>query len=511
MRSLFTSGRIAFLVSVVVFIGLGGFLYWLSRPAGSGPSDEPLVVHCADAMRAPLEAIAAAYEKEVGQKIELRVGASQTLLAQLDLTKTGDIYLPADDSFIALARKKDLIRETMPLAKMSAVIVANPKARPIVAWADFINPEIELVLGNPDSTAIGKLTRQQLAKKKLWAQVEKRKPAFQGKISEVASAAMINPRGAGIVFDAVAALYPTLKVVRLKELDGIAANVELAVTSVSKQPTQALRFARYVAAKDRGLVELAKRGYTVPETADAFTPQPEIRLFGGTMLRPAIEDTIREFQEREGVTIATNWNGCGILVGEMKAKKIPDIYFACEPRFMEKVQDLFETPDIVSSNRLVIGVAKGNPFEIQTLKDLGQKDLKLGIGNENQCALGDLTKITFTRSGLIDRIRRNVAKEAPSGDLLISDFRAKALDVIVCYESNVTPYLHEMDYIPINIGESNFDCTNPLQPVAIAKACRYPQLSRRLLDAFQTPESKAKFEKLGFGWAMGADAKTPAK
>ncbi|MEI7687912.1 MAG: substrate-binding domain-containing protein, partial [Planctomycetota bacterium] len=255
-------------------------------------------------------------------------------------------------------------------------------------------------------------------------------------------------------------------------------------------------------AKDRGLVELAKRHYKVPEQADEFTAQPELRLFGGTMLRPAIEDTIRDFQAREGITIATNWNGCGILVGEMKTKKIPDIYFACEPRFMEKVQDLFEPADIVSSNRLVIGFAKGNPFDIKTLKDLGQKDLKLGIGNENQCALGDLTKITFTRTGLIDRIRRNVAKEAPSGDLLISDFRAKALDVIVCYESNVTPYLDEMDFVPIFIGESNTDCTNPLQPVAIGKACRTPQLARRLLDAMQTPESKAKFEKLGFGWAL---------
>ena len=57
-----------------------------------------------------------------------------------------------------------------------------------------------------------------------------------------------------------------------------------------------------------------------------------------------------------------------------------------------------------------------------------------------------------------------------------------------------------MDFVPINIGDNNADCTNPLQPVAIAKACRYPQLARRLMDAFQTPESRARFEKLGFGW-----------
>jgi molybdate transport system substrate-binding protein len=491
-------------LSIAVFAGLGAFLYYISEPATPGATSEPLVVYCADALRLPFEAIAAAFEKETGQKVELRVNSSQALLGQLMLAKDGDLYMPADDSFLELARKKDLLRETFPLATMSAVVIANPSARPIQTWADFLNPEIELILANPESAAIGKLTRGHLEKAGLWKAVEQRKPAFMAKISEVGSGVLYNPRGVGIVFDAVASQYPKLKVVKLPELDGLKGNIALAVTSVTKYPTQALRFARYASAKDRGLGELAKNNYQVVEKADAWADVPELRLFGGSMLRPAIEETIKEFQSREGISISTNWNGCGILVGEMKANKIPDIYFACEPRFMAKVQELFEEPEIVSSNRLVIGIAKGNPLGIQTLKDLGKKDLKLGIGNENQCALGDLTQITFTRTGLISQIRKNVKKEAASGDLLITDFRAKALDVIVCYESNVTPYLNEMDAIPVDIGASNKDCTNPLQPVAIGKASRYPRLARRLVDAFQTPESRAKFEKLGFGWQSPA-------
>jgi molybdate transport system substrate-binding protein len=500
MNTLFATGRFAVLASIAVFVGIGAFLYWYSQPANSGPSNEPIIVHCADALRAPLEAIAAAYEKETEQKVELRINSSQGLLAQMDVTKEGDLYLPADDSFLRFARKKDLIRETLPLATMSAVVISNPNTRPIKAWADLVSADVALVLGNTDATAVGKLTREALEKSGHWADVEKRKPVFQVKISDVAQAVALSPRGAGIVFDAVAGLYPKLTVSELPELAGIKANVAVAVTSFSKQPTHALRFARYLAAKDRGLTQLAKLHYRVVEQADEFTYRPELRLFGGTMLRPAIQDTIREFAEREGITIATNWNGCGILVGEMKANKIPDIYFACEPRFMDKVKDLFEEPDIVSSNRLVIGVRKGNPHEVFALKDLAKDGLKVGIGNENQCALGDLTMQTFNRTGLSGKIRKNIAKEAPSGDLLISDFRAKALDVIVCYESNATPYLDEMDFVPIDIGAGNADCTNPLQPVAIAKACRYPQLARRLMDAFQTAESKKRFEDLGFGW-----------
>lgn len=508
MRSFASPGFFALASSAIVFVGLGALLYWMASPSRTDLTGEPIIVYCADAVRVPLEAVRDRYESETGQKVELRVNSSQGLLAQLEISKDADLFLPADDSFVTLARGKNWIRETLPLATMTAVVVANAEARSIASWSDFVNPDVELILANPDAAAIGKLTRAVLTPSGRWAEVEKRKPVFQAKISEVGSAVTLNPRGAGILFDAVATQFPKLIVTRLPELEAARANIAVAVTSFSKQPTLALHFARYLTAKDRGLEEFAARGYRVSDIADVFVDRPELRLFGGTMLRPAIEETLKEFAAREGIELSTNWNGCGILVGEMLTNKIPDIYFACEPRFMEKVQASFQPPELVSQNRLVIAVEKGNPHGIQALKDLGQDGLKVGVGNENQCALGDLTKQTFIRTGLYGRVRKNIAKEAPSGDLLISDFRTKALNVIVCYESNVTPYLHEMDFVPIDIGASNQDCTNPLQPVAIAKACRHPQLARRLLDALQSPESREKFEALGFGWV--STAKSPS-
>lgn len=500
MRSWFSVGGGVALGSLALFAGLTGLLYWISLPTNIGPSQEPLVIQCAEALRRPIEKIAQAFEMETGQPVEIRYNASQHLLNQIVVSKAGDVFIPADDSFLKLAREKNVIRETMPLATMTAVVVANPQAPAIKSWDDLVSGKVNLFLGNPDATAIGKVTRDVLVRSGRWAELEARKPVFQPKISDVGAAVLLDPKGVGIVFDAVAGQYPTLTVTRLPELDAIKAEVAVAVTAFTKQPTQALRFARFVSSKDRGLPVLKSMDYTVADNADIFVLRPELKLFGGTMLRPAIEETIREFERREGVDIATNWNGCGILVGEMKANKIPDIYFACEPRFMEKVQDLFGPPELVSSNKLVIAVRKGNPHGVKRLRDLAKDDLKVGVGNENQCALGDLTKTTFLRTGLYGAVRKNIAKEAPSGDLLISDFRGGALDVIVCYESNVTPYLNEFEFTPVDIGAENADCTNPLQPVAIARACAHPQLARRLMDAFQTPESKARFDKLGFGW-----------
>ena len=41
----------------------------------------------------------------------------------------------------------------------------------------------------------------------------------------------------------------------------------------------------------------------------------------GAMLKPGIDDLVKSFSQREGVTINTIYAGCGIHVAQMKAMK----------------------------------------------------------------------------------------------------------------------------------------------------------------------------------------------
>jgi len=97
---------------------------------------------------------------------------------------------------------------------------------------------------------------------------------------------------------------------------------------------------------------------------------------------------------------------------------------------MDDVQDLFEAPKVVSSNQLVIAVRKGNPLGIRTLADLGKPGLRIGVGHEQQCALGTITKETFVRVGLYAQIRKNVAVVSPTGDFLVNQLRSGARTTI---------------------------------------------------------------------------------
>src|SRR5262245_44250190 len=119
------------IASVLIIGVLGGGMYWYTHQ-GFAPRTAPVIVYCAEAMRVPMEAIKKQYEKETEQPVEIRYGASQTVLTQMEKGADGDLFFPADDSYIALANQRKLLHEVIPVASMSAVVVVAPNApRPV--------------------------------------------------------------------------------------------------------------------------------------------------------------------------------------------------------------------------------------------------------------------------------------------------------------------------------------------------------------------------------------------
>jgi ABC-type molybdate transport system substrate-binding protein len=385
----------------------------------------------------------------------------------------------------------------------AVVIVRSEYSSEVKTWDDFLRPGTKIGLPNVEAAALGKILKLQLQGIGLWDAVEARKPTFLGDINETANSVAIGSSDVGIVWDAVAlplqAKRPGLKVVRLQELDGVQARVQIALTTFTKQPGNARRFVDYLRAKDKGAPHLKKLGFHEVEEGEVMNQQrKELVVYAGAMLRPALEPALIEFEKRENVKVTRIYNGCGILVTQMKAGEVPDLYFACDVRFMNDVKNDFIKPTNVSSNQLMIVVKKGNPKKIFTLNDLAAKGLKVGVGHEQQCALGTLTKEAFEFKGLYGDIRQNVVVQSPTGDFLVNQLRTGSLDAVVAYRSNIVPYPDELEGTPI----TGIDCAMPSQPIAVSKNSNHPELSRRLMEFLKTAESRQRFEKLGFGWEV---------
>jgi molybdenum ABC transporter molybdate-binding protein len=463
---------------------------------GSGAAPQPLVIYCAASNKSVLEAIRADYEKEYDVPLQIQYGASQTLLASLEIAKTGDLYLPADDSYLTIARDKQLLTEEFAVAAMQAV-VAVPKGNPkkIASLDDLLKDDVRLCQANPDAAAIGKLTRDVLTKAEKWEAVNAATDVFKTTVNEVAADVKVGAVDAGFVFDAVLHDFATLEAVKLPELADAKANVGIAILKSSEQPKQALHFARYLTASDKGLVRYRELGFE-PVESDPWTEKPEIVLYAGSMLRPAIERTITDFEEREGVRVTRVYNGCGILVAQMKAGQVPDAYFACDLEFMKQVSDIFPKSEEISRNELVIMVKKGNPLNIRSLGDLRRPGLRVGIGHEKQCAMGWITQRTFSESGMQSELMKNVAVQTPTGDMLVNQMQTGSLDAAVAYLSNAAGAADTLDAIRI----TGLECSVATQPYAVAKNSTNKRLAERLLAAIRAETSHERFLSEGFRW-----------
>ena len=494
---------IAMIGSIVVLVAM---IWMLQDNSNSNQSSEnaktkPLMFFCAASNRAVMEKIVADYTREFGREIEIQYGGSQTLLSQLEVTGTGDLYLPADDSYLNMAREMGLASEILPIAKMEVVVAVkkgNPKS--IQNFDDLLRDDVKLVQANPDATAVGKVTRQMLTESGQWESLDKNTTAYRTTVTEAANDLLVGAADAAIVYDAVLHTYPDLEYVQLPEFSAGTSLVALGVASQTRQPSAALHFARYVTARDRGLTHYAKHGFQV-EKGDVWSEVPELNLFAGSMRRTAIEDTGKKYAAREGVRGNTVYNGCGILVAQMKAGQVPDAYFACDTEFMEQVPDLFPEPTDVSQNELVIIVKKGNPKNIAGLRDLTKPGLRVGIGHEKQCAMGWVTQNTFREGGVQQEVMENVTVQTPTGDMLVNQMRAGSLDAAVVYLSNTAGSGDFLDAVRIQ----GLDCSVATQPYAITPDSPNALTASRLFAQICSTDSQDSFMAEGFRWKLDTE------
>lgn len=457
---------------------------------------QPLIVYCAASNKGVLEAIRADYEREFGTPLQIQYGASQTLLAALEVAGAGDLYLPADDSYLALARDRQLVADEYPLATMRPVLaVANGNPKQIQKLEDLFRDDVRVAQAMPEAAAIGKLTREALSASGQWDKLHAKTTVYKTTVNEVANDVKVGAVDAGFVFDAVLNDYQSLEAVMILEMAEVKAHVAVAVLNASKQPQQANHLARYLAARDKGLARYREFGFQ-PVDGDAWQERPELTLYAGSMLRPAIEKTITDFEQREGVRVTRIYNGCGILVAQMKAGEVPDAYFACDSEFMNQVKPLFPSSEDVSQNELVILVKKGNPLGLKSLADLTKPDLRVGIGHEKQCAMGWLTQRTFDESGLKTELMKNVVVQTPTGDMLVNQMRSGSLDAAVAYISNAAGAADFLDAIRIQ----GIPCSVATQPFGVAKDSANKQLAHRLLDTIRAQPSQRRFTSEGFRW-----------
>ena len=475
-----------------------------SGTAADGSKVEELFVYCAAGMRYPMEEIAQRYKEEFGVSIQLQYGGSNTLLSQIQVADTGDLYLAGDASYIQRAVDAGLMNEVFDLARMKPVLTVLKQNTSITSVDDLASSGHRVALGNPDAAAVGKKVRRLLTRSGHWDRVKKNvteNGVFKPTVNEVANDIKLGSVDAGVIWDATAAQYVELKQIATPELDAGDALVQMGVLTSSKFPTAALHFARYAAARDKGLRIFREKGFRVVE-GDAWANKPELTFFAGSVNRRALEPIIQAFEDREGVTVNTIYNGCGILTAQMRTiletngNGFPDTYMACDVYYLDVVKEFFEPGVNVSETDIVICVQKGNPKNIQQLRDLAGEGVRVAIGEPRECTIGVLSRRLLQDAGLYDRmLEHNIKAQTPSSAMLLPAVTSASADAVLAYRTDASSNLDKIEIIPVKS-----DLAKAIQPFSVARASEFKHLSQRLFDTVSA--SRRQFEQAGFRWRL---------
>ncbi len=491
-------------LGLLLMLILGALLFLISKPSDGPNGEEPLLLYCAAGTKPPVLELAKQFEAEYGVKIQIQYGGSGTLLSNIEISRKGDLYIAADHSYIEIAEQKGLIAETLPLARQRPVIaVAKGNPKKIQSLEDLLRPDLRIALGNPEAASIGRQTKKLLEQAGVWAAIKKqveRTGVFKPTVPEVANDIKLGAVDAGIIWDATTAQYPELEAIHLPLFDAAKNEISIAVLASGRQPTGALRFARYLNSKIGNRV-FKQYGFEAVD-GDEWAWHPEITFFCGSVNRRAVDEVIKEFEAREGVTVNTIYNGCGILTGQMRTIQqkegsagFPDVYMACDRYYLENVRDWFQEDVDISEADIVIAVPRGNPKNIQGIADLAKPGMRISVGQPEQCTIGALTRIMLGKMGVYDDVMKNVVMQTASSAMLVPTVTTKSVDATISY---ITDTKAESDKVEAVKIDSPF--ARAVQPFSIARSSDWKYLGRRLFNNIAA--AKEHFEKAGFRFRL---------
>ena len=200
-------------------IAVGLALAMLANPAGARQStghDAPLVAAASD-LQFALTDIAAAFQRDTGQRVRLAFGSSGNFARQIRQGAPFQLYLSADEDYVLSLARDGFTRGDGVLYAIGRVVLIvpdNSSLRPdgsLVSLAEALREGSirRFAIANPTHAPYGKRAEEVLRRQGLWDAIEPRL-VFAENVSQAAQFALSGSAAGGIVAYSLA-LAPKVK------------------------------------------------------------------------------------------------------------------------------------------------------------------------------------------------------------------------------------------------------------------------------------------------------------
>lgn len=134
----------------------------VEEPAALSLEGQTLLIYCGAGMQKPFQEIADAFQAETGCEMNVTYANAAQLQTQISESKQGAFFIAGSQEEVKPVA--DFVLDSTPLVKhipVLAVAAGNPKE--IKGIADLAREDVVTVIGDPESTPIGKIAMKAFA------------------------------------------------------------------------------------------------------------------------------------------------------------------------------------------------------------------------------------------------------------------------------------------------------------------------------------------------------------
>ena len=256
---------------LVVFIAVGGC---------AEEEQETITAFCGSASKPAMEEAAQAFTETTGIKVYLNFSGSGTMLSQMEVSRSGDLYIPGSPDYMEIAEHKGVVEpESVKIISylIPAILVQHGNPRNIQSIADLASPGIEVGIGNPKAVCVGLYAYEILEYNNLLAEVVPNIVTHAESCSRTASLVALKAVDAVLGWRVFSRWHDTIDVVYLEpEQVPRLSYIPGAISTFAENREGAQQFLDFLVSS-QGQEIFRKWGYITTESeARKFAPNAEI-------------------------------------------------------------------------------------------------------------------------------------------------------------------------------------------------------------------------------------------
>jgi molybdate transport system substrate-binding protein len=222
------------------------------------------------------------------------------------------------------------------------------------------------------------------------------------------------------------------------------------------------------------------------------TPAPaqiNLNVFAAASLTESCSEMANTYhQQHPNVIIKLNFNGSQILEQQIANGAPADIFASADLNNMQKASNagLVNASQIFVKNRLVVIIPASNPGNINSLKDLARKGVKIDIeaktvpaGNYTRQVLANLSKSADYGSGFGNAALANVVSEETNVKAVVQKVQLGEADAGFVYRSDVTAAVaNKLKFLTIPAAYN----VTAQYPIAVVKSSTHASDAQAFID-----------------------------